>query len=61
MGMVMTEEDIEALFEKWVKEKLEVDVSVCSLPYSNTRSVRVSLSLDGVEFSTWSDEFYVED
>ena len=52
----MTEEDIEALFERWVRERLSVDASVYNQRFSGSRSVRVSLSLDGIEFSSWSDE-----
>lgn len=52
----MTEEDIEVLFERWVKERLSVDVSVYSPHFSGSHCIRVSLALDGVEFSNWSDE-----
>lgn len=52
----MTEQEIEALFERWIKERLSIDVSVYSPSFSSTHCVKVHLLLDGVSFSDWSDE-----
>lgn len=52
----MTEQEIEAMFERWIKERLSVDVSVYSPSFSSARHVKVHLLLDGISFSEWSDE-----
>ena len=52
----MTEQEIEAMFERWIKERLSIDVSVCNPSFSSAHYVKVHLLLDGISFSDWSDE-----